>query len=181
MDHRPRPPDRHRLRTRPARLTPPNRSPVLACAASQTEGSAISASAARPIPAVAAGRLAASALNIAAGAGEASPASIEAVATTLEMALTVTNGGRIPGSNRQDAYLVVMRGDFKLSRAPRPPRAKAPNGHYLMVYFDPTTFDVLGVSLRDQALSMPLQSVGPVADLTQQKRDLADQVLAGCG
>jgi hypothetical protein len=87
----------------------------------------------------------------------------------LETALTVTNGGRIPGSDRQDVYLVVMKGDFKLSRAPRPPRAKAPTGHYLIVYFDRTTFEVLGVSLRDQAPSVSLQSVGPVADPTQQQ------------
>jgi hypothetical protein len=85
------------------------------------------------------------------------------------MALTVTNGGRIPGSDRQDVYLVIMTGNFVLTLAPRPPRAKAPSGQYLSVTFDTVTFLRLDLGLRRQAPSVPLQSIGTVSDLTQQK------------
>jgi hypothetical protein len=90
------------------------------------------------------------------------------VATTREKALTVMSG-TIPGSDRQNVYLVVMKGNFTLSRAPRPPRAKAPSGHYLAITFDAVTFQRLDLGLRDQAPSVSLQSIGPVSNLTQQK------------
>lgn len=138
-------------------------------AASRTEGSNIPPAADRQIPAEAARQLAAIALRVAARAGDATPASIEAVATTREVALTVTSGGRIPGSDRQDVYLVIMNGNFTLTRAPRPPRAKAPSGHYLAITFDTATFQRLDLGLRHQAPSVPLQSIGPVSDLTRQK------------
>ena len=122
----------------------------------------------RQIPAEAARQLAVIALRVAARAGDASPASIEAVATTRETALTVMNSGRIPGSDHQHAFLVVMKGDFTLTRAPRPPRAKAPSGHYLWITFDTGTFQRLDLGLRNQAASFSLQRIGPVSDLTRQ-------------
>jgi hypothetical protein len=79
------------------------------------------------------------------------------------------NSGRIPGSDRQHAFLVVMNGNFTLARVPRPKRAKAPSGHYLWITLDAATFRRLDLGLRNQAPSVPLQSIGPVSDLTQQK------------
>jgi hypothetical protein len=140
--------------------------PLASSAASRTEGSTISASAARPIAAAATHQLATSALDVAASGGDAKPESIEAVATTLAMAMAVASpSDKIPGSAHRNVYLVVMKGNFTLSNAPRPPQSKAPTGHYLVIAFDPKTLELVGLSLRDRAPSISLRSIGPVSNL----------------
>jgi hypothetical protein len=91
------------------------------------------------------------------------------VATTRENALIVTSSGRVPGTERQSVYLIVMKGNFTLANAPRPPRAKAPSGQYLSMTFDTGTLKRLDLSLRRRAPSVPLQSVGPVSDLMRKE------------
>jgi hypothetical protein len=129
----------------------------------RTEGPIISDP--REIPATAARRLAAIAFLAAARNGDPSPESIEALATTREQALEATSGGRIPGSDRQTVYLIVMKGDFTLSRIPRRRHGKALTGHYLTITFDAVTFRRLDLGLGDRAPAISLHSIGPVSNL----------------
>lgn len=136
--------------------------PLASSATSRTEGSGIPAAVTR--------QLTVSALRVAKGGGDARPAWIEAVTTTRDKALRVaTPGDTIPGSARQTVYLVVMKGNFTLYSAPRPPHTHAPAGHYLAITFDPATFQMMDLGISNQAPPASFRSLGPVSNLTQQK------------
>jgi hypothetical protein len=135
---------------------------TLASGASMTPGSAIPASA---IPA-----LGTSMFRLARYNDDAHPASIRAVFTTQAKALrTATPGDLIPGSARRPVYLVVMTGNFKDTHASVPPGARLPTGRYLAVTINPSTFEVMDLSVGNHRPPVPLRSYGPVSDLTKQQ------------
>jgi hypothetical protein len=128
-----------------------------------------SAQAGLPIPAPAAASLRTAAVGLAQLSGDARPGSITAVATTYTKALQAATPGDkvVLGNTDQTVYLVVIKGEFTLKNAPVPPGAHNPTGRYLAVIFDPSRGKFTDGSVSDQPPSVPLQSYGPVADLTK--------------
>ena len=93
--------------------------------------------------------------------------SISAVATTRARALrTVAPGDTVAGDAGQRAYLVVMKGKFKLTYASVPPGAALPTGRYLAVTINPSTFQVMDLGLRNEPPPVALRNYGPVSNLT---------------
>jgi hypothetical protein len=122
-----------------------------------------------PIAASAIPRLSAVALRLARFGGDARPASIMAVAATYARALRdATPGDTVAGAASQPVYLVVMVGKFTLD-APAPRGAHLPNGRYLAVTVNPTTFQIMDLSVNDHAPPVPLRSYGPVSNLLTNK------------
>lgn len=132
---------------------------ALPSGASATAGSAVPASA---IPA-----LRSHMLRLARLSDDAHPASIRAVVTTRAKAMrAATPGDTIPGVAHQAAYLVVMKGTFKVD-APVPRGAHLPTGRYLAVTVDPATFQVMDLGLSNHPPPVPLRSYGPVSNLAK--------------
>jgi len=132
---------------------------ILSSSATATSGSAIPASAVSP--------LATSMAQLAQWNGDAHPASIQAVSTTEDQALqTVTPGDQVPGSTGVPVYLVVMTGNFTDMHASVPSGAALPTGKYLTVTIDPATHAVMDLGLGNNAPPVPLDSYGPVTDLS---------------
>jgi len=125
----------------------------------------------KAIPAAAAHRLRTDVIRIARFNGDAHPVSIRAVATTEAKALvTATPGDTVPGSASQPAYLVVMKGHFKLTHASVPPGARIPTGRYLSLTINPSTMQVMDLGLRNAPPPhASLRTYGPVSDLTTQR------------
>lgn len=135
-----------------------------------TVPSAASATPSPPIPAQAVAALKTNMFQLARYMGDAQPASIQAVFTTQAKALeTATPGDMVPGSANQPAYLVVMTGNFKDTNAIVPPKAPIPAGRYLAVTINPSTFEVMDLSIGNHRPPVPLRSYGPVSDLTSQQ------------
>jgi hypothetical protein len=140
---------------------------ALAFTWSASSGSAKAASSA--IPAAAARQLDAIMLRAALLNGDVKPSWIEAVATTRAAALQeATPGDLVPGSAKQSAYLVVMKGTFTLRDAPVPPHSPLPTGHYLAMTFNPTTFQLMDLGLSNRAPRIALWKFGPVSDLASK-------------
>jgi hypothetical protein len=99
----------------------------------------------------------------------AGPASILAVRTTFSKAIATVGAG-LGGvtDNATDAvYLVLMKGDFTLyNGGPVVPCAHAPTGHYFSAIIDAATFVTLQAGVGNQPPSVPLQTLGPVLNLT---------------
>jgi len=120
-------------------------------------------------PAAAAARLRTMALHAVTICGGARPAWILAVRTTSSKAMAVAGEGDDIADNATDAvYLVLMKGDFALDTgAPAPPCAPyRPAGHYFSAIVDVATFVTLEVGVGDRPPLVPLQTLGPVLDLT---------------
>jgi hypothetical protein len=95
----------------------------------------------------------------------AGPAWILAVRTTFSKALATVGGGNDIADNEADpVYLVLMKGDFTLG--PVPSCAYAPTGHYFSAIFDAATFVTLEAGLGNHPPPVPLQTLGPVLNLT---------------
>jgi hypothetical protein len=121
-----------------------------------------------PIRAAAATRLRASMLRMARLSGDAHPAWIMAVDTTRAWGLQdATPGDYVPGSASEPAYLVVLKGKFKLTLASVPPGAPLPTGDYLAVTVNPSTLQILDLGLSNQAPPVALRRYGPVSNLTR--------------
>jgi hypothetical protein len=130
--------------------------------------SSASSTAGAPIPAAAVAELRAVVLRTAKLSGDAHPISITAVSTTRAKALLdATPGDIVPGSADQSAYLVVMKGEFKLMFASVPPGARLPTGRYLKLTVNPSTFKVMDLGLSKQAPPIAMRKYGPVSDLTR--------------
>jgi hypothetical protein len=119
-------------------------------------------------PAAVAGRLRAMARHAVAICGSAGPAWIRAVRTTFGQATAMVGGGDEIADNAKAAvYLVLMKGDFVLANGgPVPSCAQAPTGHYFSEIVDATTFMTLEAVLANRPPSAPLQTLGPVLNLT---------------
>lgn len=130
--------------------------------ASVTPGSAI--------PASAVAALRTNMFRLARYMGDAQPSSIRAVFTTQAKALeTATPGDMVPGSAHRPVYLVVMTGNFKYTNATAPLGSPIPTGRYLAVTINPSTFEVMDLSIGNHRPPVPLRSYGPVSDLTKQQ------------
>lgn len=64
-------------------------------------------------------------------------------------------------------YLVILTGSFKYAEASVPPGARLPTGHYLVVTINPSTFQVMDLSIGNHRPPIPLGKYGPVSDLTR--------------
>ena len=134
-----------------------------------TASSATSMAADSAIPASAAHQLKAAMYQMARASGDARPTSIQAVLTTRARALQLaTPGETVPGSAGQTVYLVVMKGHFTLREVSVPRGGHAPRGHYLSETLNPTTLRPMDLGLRNQPSPIPLQSLGPVSNLTRR-------------
>ena len=121
------------------------------------------------IPATAAAKLRNLMIRTAKFDGDAHPAAISAVATTVGSAMrTMAPGVTIPGMANQRAYLVVFQGNFTLRDARIPPGAHAPTGRYLCITINPATFRVIALNLRNKPPAVALRSYGPVTNLIRQ-------------
>lgn len=98
----------------------------------------------------------------------AGPAWIRAVPTTFSKAMATVGGGNDIAGNATDAvYLVLMKGDFTFNDGgPVPSCAHAPTGHYFSAVFDAATFVTLEAGLGNHPPPVPLQTLGPVLNLT---------------
>jgi hypothetical protein len=135
-----------------------------------TSSAASPPSASSGIPATAAQRLTGIVARAAEMDGDAKPVWIEAVSTSRDKALAMaTPGDTIPGSVSQPVYLVVMKGNFTLNDFSTPPNTRAPTGSYLSLTYDPATFLVMDIGITNDPPPDPLQSLGPVSTLAQQK------------
>jgi hypothetical protein len=119
-------------------------------------------------PAAVAGRLRTLALQSVAICGGGGPAWIRAVRTTFGQATAMVGGGAEIADNAiAPVYLVLMKGDFVLANGgPVPSCAQAPTGHYFSAIVDAATFTTLEAVLGNRPPSAPLQTLGPVLDLT---------------
>ena len=121
-------------------------------------------------PAVAAGRLRTMALHAVAVCDGVRPAWIRAVRTTFSKAMAVVGGGDDIADNATDAvYLVLMKGYFTLdSGGPAPPPCvpHGPTGHYFSAVVDAAPFVTLEDGVGDRPPPVPLQTLGPVLNLT---------------
>ena len=134
-----------------------------------SSSSAATRTASPAIPAVAAQRLGTMMETVAKMSGDARPAWMAAVMTTRDKALQIaTPGDRIPDSADRTVYLVIMKGNFTLDDASVPPKAHAPTGHYLAITFDPATFQVMDLGLRNHAPPASFRTLGPVTMLAQK-------------
>lgn len=155
---------------------PPLRRRAIACALILAAGLTALAIWSRPGPAAAgstaippgqAARLRAAMLRVARADGDPRPASMLAVATTRKLALTdATPGDTIPGSARQQAYLVVMTGRFSTGLASVPPGAKLPaTQRYLALSVDPATLTATDAGVSNQPPPVRLSDFGVVSNL----------------
>jgi hypothetical protein len=97
------------------------------------------------------------------------PARILAVRTTFSRAMATVGGGDDIADNAADpVYLVLMTGDFTLydGAGPVPSCAHAPTGHYFTAVIDAATFVTLEAGLGNRPPPAPLQTLGPVLNLT---------------
>jgi hypothetical protein len=120
-------------------------------------------------PAAAARRLRTMALRAVAICDGAKPAWILAVRTTFSTAMAMVGGGNDIADTATDAvYLVLMKGDFAFrdSGPVLPSCAQAPTGHYFSAIFDAATFVTLEAGLGNHPPPVPLQTLGPVLNLT---------------
>jgi hypothetical protein len=119
-------------------------------------------------PAAVARRLRTMALHAVAICDGARPAWIRAVRTTFSKAIATVGGGNDIADNATDAvYLVLMKGDFTLySAGPAPSCAHAPTGRYFSAIFDAATFVTLEAGLGNHPPPVPLQTLGPMLNLT---------------
>jgi hypothetical protein len=119
------------------------------------------------IPAQAIGRLHAYALAFARQNGDATPASVLAVKTTLQKALkAVSPDNTVPGSASVTVYLIVMKGEFTVN-FPVPKGSREPTGSNLSIMLSPTTFQLIDLGLNNHAPSVSLRRLGPVSTLTR--------------
>jgi hypothetical protein len=101
---------------------------------------------------------------------DAHPVSIRAVFTIQAKALeTATPGDLVPGSAHRSVYLVIMTGNFRDEYAPVPFGARIPTGRYLAITINPSTFEVMDLSIGNHRPPVRLHSYGPVSDLTKQQ------------
>jgi len=119
-------------------------------------------------PAAVADRLRTMARQGVAICGGGGPAWIRAVRTTFGQATAMVGGGQeITDKATAAVYLVVMKGDFILANGgPVPSCAQAPTGHYFSAIVDAATFTTLEAGLGNRPPSAPLQTLGPVLNLT---------------
>jgi hypothetical protein len=118
-------------------------------------------------PAAVARRLRAMALNWVAICDGTRPARILAVRTTFSKAMAVVGGGDDIADNATDpVYLVVMKGDFTLYHGGPVPSCAHATGHYFSAVFDGATFVTLEAGLGNHPPPVPLQTLGPVLNLT---------------
>jgi hypothetical protein len=130
---------------------------TLPSSASPVAASAIRASAIAPLKTAM--------MRLARLSNDAHPVWIRAVATTRADGLQeATPGDTIPGSGRQSAYLVVMKGNFRLD-ASVPSGAKLPTGRYLAVTISRSTFQVMDLGLSNRPPPHPLGRYGKVSNL----------------
>jgi hypothetical protein len=106
-------------------------------------------------------RVALSSVAICRGAG---PVWIRAARTTFGKAVTMDGGGLSRADNAADiVYVVLMKGDFSLG----PPRCNPhASGHYFLAIVDAATGVTLDAGVGDHIATRPLQSLGPVMNLT---------------
>lgn len=107
-------------------------------------------------------------LQIAERWGDAHPESIKAVATTFDLARAAATPGSIVHDDQgaKPAYLVVMTGRFTAYR--QGPFGRPPKGRYLKLAAEPSTLRVSDAGLSDNPPHEPLETYGPVSDLTSQ-------------
>ncbi|HYZ56937.1 MAG TPA: hypothetical protein VE733_26035 [Streptosporangiaceae bacterium] len=119
-------------------------------------------------PAAVARRLRSMVLHAARSCDGARPDWILAVRTTFSKAMAMAGGGDDIAGNATDAvYLVLMKGDFTLyNGGPAPSCAHAPTGHYFSAIIDAATFVTLEAGRGNRPLPVPLQTLGPVLNLT---------------
>jgi hypothetical protein len=119
-------------------------------------------------PAAVARRLRTTALRAVKVCDGAGPASILAVRTSFSKATATLGGGNVIADNAADAvYLVLMKGDFTLYNGGAVPScARAPTGHYFSAIIDAATFVTLEAGVGNRPPSVPLQTLGPVLNLT---------------
>jgi hypothetical protein len=119
-------------------------------------------------PAAVAHRLRTMALHAVTNCHGAMPAWILAVRTTFSKAMAMAGGGNDIADNATDAvYLVLMKGDFIFNDGgPVPSCAHAPTGHYFSAIVDAATFVTLEAGLGNRPPPVPLQTLGPVLNLT---------------
>jgi hypothetical protein len=119
-------------------------------------------------PAAVALRLRTMALHAVAICDGARPAWILAVRTTFSKAMAMVGGGDDIADNATDAaYLVLMKGDFTLYNGGAVPScAHAASGHYFSAIVDAATFVTLEAGLGNRPPPVPLQTLGPVLNVT---------------
>jgi hypothetical protein len=119
-------------------------------------------------PAAVAGRLRILALHAVAICGGGGPAWIRAVRTTYSQATALAGAGNeIADQATAAVYLVLMKGDFILASGRAGPSCgQAPAGHYFWAIVDAATLTTLEASLGNRPPPAPLQTLGPVLDLT---------------
>jgi len=121
-------------------------------------------------PAAVARRLRTMALHAVASCDGARPAWIRAVRTTFSKAMAVPwwrAGDEIADNPTDAVYLVLMKGDFTLSNGGLMPScAQAPTGHYFSAIVDAATFVTLEAGVGNRPPPVPLQTLGPVLNLT---------------
>jgi hypothetical protein len=144
----------------------------LSTAGATARSSASGSAPARPavpetaIPATVTGKLDAVALQTATASGDATPTSVQAVATSEGAAVTVaTPGDSTPASSSETVYLVVLKGNFTLGNVPVPPGASAPTGHYLTFTVATGSLAILDLGLSNSAPPAALKSIGAVTTL----------------
>jgi hypothetical protein len=96
---------------------------------------------------------------------------IRAVRTTFSKAMTATRGGNDLAAQATDpVYLVLMKGHFTFRDSGPEPRSCAhagPTGRYFTAVFDAATFETLEAGLGNRPPHVPLQTLGPVLNLSQ--------------
>ncbi len=105
-------------------------------------------------------------LGVAARFGDPDPTSIAAAAAHWSEAIHAATAGSIPTGNADaPMYFVVMTGHFTLPRGN--PVVGHPTGRYLRLLFNPfTAGGGSDLGLGDGPPSVPLETFGPVSDLT---------------
>jgi hypothetical protein len=96
--------------------------------------------------------------------GDAKPAWIMAVTTTLPQAVRDAPQARPGRDSPPLVYLVVMKGSFAFSTVSTL-GVNVTSGHYMAVIYAPVTITPLGMSITSRVPAIPLGRLGPVLNL----------------
>src|SRR5213078_584717 len=119
-----------------------------------------------PVPASAIPRLTAIAAAAVKVNGGKAPASVTAVVTTHEKALTSASpGDTVPGSEQTVVYLLTMKGHFTAESASGPAGSHAPTGTYLSIVINAKTFQSMDFGLSPKSPPVAPASFGPPISL----------------